>query len=64
MADWLDEEIGSWDPHASSGNGGWSCGCSLIVLAIIALCVILSFILPALGINFNIFMWLEDVLFP
>ena len=63
MADWIDEEIGGWDPQASSGNGGWGCGCTLVVLGIIVLVVVLSFILPAFGIHFNVFMWLEDVLF-
>ena len=64
MADWIDEEIGGWDPNASSGTAGWGCGCSLIVVGLILLSVILSFILPAFGVDFNIFMWLEEVLFP
>ena len=64
MADWLDEEIGTWDPTAGGSGSGWGCGCSLVVIGLIVLVIVLSFILPRLGINFNVFMWLEDVLFP
>ena len=64
MADWIDEEIGTWDPKAGNGGAGWGCGCSLFVLGAIILLVVLSFVLPMFGINFNIFHWLEDVLFP
>ena len=64
MADWLDEEIGTWDPTAGVSGPGWGCGCSLAVIGLIVLVIVLSFILPRLGINFNVFMWFEDVLFP
>ena len=64
MADWLDEEIGTWDPKAGSNGAGWDCGCSLFVIGVIIVVIVLSFLLPAFGINFNVFLWLEDVLFP
>ena len=58
MADWLDEEIGGWDPNAGSGS---SCGCMtipiiilvgpallILALALIALLICVLFLLVGL----------------